>query len=104
MPEKNKKLVISQKLIISLFMGFVGVAVAFALVQAPPKVVEEHNCEDEQPQVMRGTLQDIDLSKAKIVRLQPKELENEDCANAIANSLNKLNAIGELTVDLTKKL
>ncbi len=98
--QKNKTLVTS------LFVGFVGILVTIAFIQNPPQTPEEHNheAEQQQSQVMSGKLQDINLSAAKVINIQPKELADANCANEIAGSLNRLNAVGELTIDLAKKI
>jgi copper chaperone CopZ len=38
------------------------------------------------------------------VVLKPKELADQNCADEIAKSLYALNAVGNLTIDLAKKL
>jgi copper chaperone CopZ len=99
------------KVILLPLLAFVAVVITSAVIQniqnPPPKTDdcgEDHSQTQEQPQVLSGKLQDIDLAKAKVVVIQPKELADQKCADEIAKSLNALNAVGNLTVDLAKKL
>ena len=95
------------KVVLLPFLAVIVVLVAVAFIQTPPQEAKDDCGEDhskEQPQVMSGKLQGIDLTKAKVVVIQPRELADQNCANEIAQSLNSLNAVGNLTVDLAKKL
>ena len=90
--------------VMAAVLGVMAVLLVYAFVQHPPAAVEEHDHEAEQEsQVISGTLQEINLSKAKVVKIQPNELADANCANQIANSLVELKAIGEVTVDLVAK-
>jgi copper chaperone CopZ len=111
------------KVILLPFLAFVAVVITSAVIQniqnPPPKTDDcgvDHSQPQEQSQqqtqeqtqqqsqILSGKLQDIDLTKARVVVIQPKELADQKCADDIAKSLYALNAVGNLTVDLAKKL
>jgi copper chaperone CopZ len=99
------------KIVLFPLFALVAVVIVSAVIQniqnPPPKTDdcgEDHSQPQEQSQVLSGKLQDIDLAKAKVVVIQPKELADQNCADEIAKSLYALNAVGNLTVDLAKKL
>jgi len=95
----------NKKKISTLLVMFIMLSglVFYAALASPPQV-QQGECDDhdhEQVTVLEGEINQIDQSSAKFVTIQLEELNDENCANQIANQLVKLEYIGKIRCDMT---
>lgn len=89
-----------------LVMFTMLVALVFYAASAAPPQAQQGECDDhdhEQVTVLEGEINQIDQSSAKFVTVQLEELDDENCANQIANQLAKLEYIGKIRCDMKTK-
>jgi copper chaperone CopZ len=91
----------NQKLILGLiFLLFIGVAVSMSVVKyATPPKPHEH----EESNIITAKLGEVDSDKAAVLTLKIEEMDCQNAASKVAESLLKLKFIGEVRVDLNKR-
>jgi copper chaperone CopZ len=91
----------NQRIIFGLiFLLFIGLAISMSIAKytAPP---EPH--EHEESNILTAELGKVDSDKAALLTLKIVEMDCQDAANKVAESLLKLRAIGEVRADLNKR-
>jgi copper chaperone CopZ len=83
-----------------IFLLFIGVAISMSIIKyATPPKPHEH----EESNILTAKLGEVDSDKAAILTLKIKEMDCQNAASKVAESLLKLEFIGEVKVDLSKR-